>query len=97
MKLKGCRRDQERSSLWELVKTFVHRGMEGVVCELADETGPMGSGMHHIDERLSSELVEDNVRTTGKSSVWNTMSGPERCRQSRVSPGRRQVMRSVLR
>ena len=60
-KLKGCRRDQERRSLCELVKTFVHRGMEGVFCELVDETGSMRSGMYHIDVRLSSELVEDHV------------------------------------
>ena len=40
--------------------------MEGVVCELADETGPMRSGMRHIDERLRSELVEDNVGPRAK-------------------------------
>ena len=34
--------------------------MEGVVCELVDDTGSMRSGMYHIDVRLSSELVEDN-------------------------------------
>ena len=60
-KLKSCRRDQERSSLWELVNTFVHRGMEGVFCEVVDETGSMRSGMYHIDVRLSNELFEDNV------------------------------------
>ena len=50
---RSCRRDQERSSLWELVNTFVHRGMERVFCELVDETGSMRSGMYHIDARLS--------------------------------------------
>ena len=35
--------------------------MDGVCCELVDETGSMRSGMYHIDVRLSSELVEDNV------------------------------------
>ena len=30
-------------------------------CELVDETGSMRSGMYHIDVRLGSELVEDNV------------------------------------
>ena len=49
------------AGLWELVHTFVHRGMEGVVCELVEETGSMRSGMYHIDVRLSSELFEDNV------------------------------------
>ena len=90
-KLKGCRRDQERSSLWELVKTFVHRGMEGVVCELVDETGSIRSGMCHIDVRLGSELVlrtmlghgqsmsSRSVQTsTAQGSVCGTMSGSER-------------------
>lgn len=65
-------RDQERSRLRELVKTFVHRGMEGVFCELVDETGSTRSGMYHIDERLNSvtfELVEDNVGPRAKHVV----------------------------
>ena len=80
--------------------TFVHRGMEGVFCDLVDETGSMRSGMRHIDVRLSSELVEDNVgprasmssrsvqTSTAQGSVWGTMSGPERCRQSLQGEGR---------
>ena len=50
----------------------------------------MTSGMYHIDVRLSSELVEDNVgrrasmssrsvqMSTARGSVWGTMCGPER-------------------
>ena len=74
--------------------------MEGVVCELVDETGSMRSGMYHIDVRLSSELVEDNVgpgqsmssrsvqMSTARGFVWGTMSGPERCRQFLWGEGR---------
>ena len=98
----------ERSSLWELVKAFMHRGLECVFCELVDETGSMRSGMCHIDVRLSSELVEDNVgrrasmssrwvqMSTAQGSMWSTMSGSESA-LSPGSPGRRQVVRSGLR
>ena len=58
----------------------------------------MRSGMYHIDVRLSSELVEDNVglsmssrsvqTSTAQGSVWGTMSGAERCRQSLQGEGR---------
>ena len=99
--------EEQSVGLWELVKTFVHRGMEGVVCELADETGSMRSGMYHIDVRLSSEQVEDNVVRRAKHVI---PFGPDEHRSgirvgydvwsralSSVSPRRRQVVRSGLR
>ena len=43
--------------------------MEGVVCKLAGETGSMRSGMCHIDVRLSSEQVEDNVGRRAKHVI----------------------------
>ena len=43
--------------------------MEGVFCDLVDETGSMRSGMHRIDVRLSSELVEDNVGPRAKHVI----------------------------
>ena len=99
--VKGCRRDQERSSLWVLVNTFVHRGMEGVFRDLVDETGSMRSGVYHIDVRLSIELVEDNVGPRAKHvipfspdehrsgiRVGHDVWSPARCRPSLQGEGR---------
>ena len=43
-------------------------------CEFVDETGSMRSGMYHIDVRLSSELVEDNV---GRRAMHVIPFGPD--------------------
>ena len=79
-----------RPGRWELVKTFVHRGMDGVFCDLVDETGSMRS----IDVRVSSELIKDNVgRRPSMSSRSVQMSTAARClvpsALSPVSPGLR--------
>ena len=75
--------------------------MEGVFCELVDETGSMRSGMYHIDVRLSSELVEDNVGPRAKHvipfgpdehrsgiRVGHDVWSRARCRQSLQGEGR---------
>ena len=83
--------------------------MEGVSCELVDETGSMRSGMYHIDVRLGSELVEDTVGRRAKLvmpfgpdehrsgiRVWPDVWFRARCHQSLQGEGR-QVVRSGLR
>ena len=75
--------------------------MEGVFCKLVDETGSMRSGMYHIDGRLSSELVEDNVGPRAKHvipfgpdehrsriRVGHDVCFRARCRQSLQGEGR---------
>ena len=52
--VEGLQTRPGESSLWELVKTFVHRGVEGVFCELVDETGSMRSGMY-VPHRRKAE------------------------------------------